>query len=464
VSNQTSYNIDYSSFQPKHRRLIAYAEHPLCENIMAAGGIGSGKTTVLMAIMIRRALEAPGSQHAICHAFRNVCDRNLLHQSLQDTLRIIMPGYWENEIVKNKRINKVDSILTLPGGSIVYFLGLDDPDKLRGLNLSTAWINEANRGVDYEAFTTVKGRLRGTAYKLDGTLLDHKMMIDLNPTVKSSWEYETFVNGVIPGDGGPMPHRERWKWERINAKDNEVNLPPGTLERIFSGMTAAQRARDEHGEWGEDNPNALFDANTIGRRYAEPEDMAAIVVSLDPAGTSTNKSDSTGVMVAGKGHDGQYYVFEDATLKAKPDVWINHAETLRRKYDANWIISEKDYARDILVELIDRTIPGAPVKYVESRGRGKRLRAEPIAALYTQKLVNHVPAMIRTQDGRLVPDPKRANQFHDLERQMVEFDSPGFKGSPDRLDALVYALQHLSEIGTAPASVNFTPSQGFWRR
>lgn len=443
---------------------MAYAEHPRVENIMAAGGIRSGKSVALTAIMIRRAMEAPGSSHGFFHAFANVCDRNLLNYTVPQTFNILMPGYWDDVIVRGGCINHTDRIITLPNKSKFYFLGLDNRDKIRGLEFMTVWPNEANIGIEYADITLLQGRLTQTARKLDGTLLQHKMLIDLNPTVKSSWEYQTFIEGLVPGDGSPLENKSAWRHVIINAVDNEKNLPPGTLKRLFAGMTAAQRARDERGEWSDDNPNALFDANTIGRRHAEPDDMAALVVSIDPAGTSTNKSDSTGTIVAGKGHDGQYYVFEDATLKAKPDVWINNAESLRLKYDANWIISEKDYARDILEELIDRTIPNAPVKYVESRGRGKRLRAEPIAALYTQGLVNHVPAMIRTPDGRLIADPKRANQFHDLERQMVEFDAPGFKGSPDRLDALVYALQYLSEIGTAPATVNVTTAQGFWRR
>jgi phage terminase large subunit-like protein len=446
------YTPDYSSFQPKHRKLMAYAEHPLVENIMAAGGIRSGKSITESAIVIRRAFDASGSSHGIFHAFANVCDRNLLNYTIPQTFNILMPGYWDEVIVKRGCVNHTDRIITLPNGSRLYFLGLDNRDKIRGMEFCTVWVNEANIGIVYDDITLLQGRLTQSATKLDGTPLQHKMLVDLNPTVKSSWEYQTFIEGKVPGDGSPLENKSAWRHVVINAIDNEPNLPPGTIKRLFAGMTAAQRARDERGEWSEDNPNALFNATTIGRKSAEIEDMAEIVVSLDPAGTSHDKSDSTGIIVAGKGFDGSYYVFEDASHKAKPEIWIKFAEKLRAEYDANWIISEKDYARDILEGLIDRVIPGAPIKYVESRGRKKRLRAEPIQALYAQGLVNHVP------------NPAKLTQFHALEQQMVEFDSPGFKGSPDRVDALVYALQHLSGISTAPAKLTVQTAQGFWRR
>lgn len=454
TKSSTAVSPNLSTFQPKHFQLLNWIADPHIRHILAAGGRRSGKTIALVTGMFLRALRAPGSTHGFFHATRNSCERNLFKETFPETLELLLPGWYSAlKVDRENYVNMSDLTVRLPNGSKFIFMGLDDVNKTRGLKFSTIMVNEANL-VDYHTIMILRNSLSEQVKTYDGPILDNKMLFDLNPTTKSSWDYQVFVEGLVPGDQKPIPnHDKSYRYLTINPIDNRANLPASLFED-FEAMTDEQRRRDEHGMWSEDNANALFDLSTIGRRYADIEDMAQIVVSIDPAGTSTNKSDSTGIVVAGKGHDGQYYVFEDATMKAKPDVWINHAEKLRQQYDANWIISEKDYARDILEELIARVIPNAPVKYVDSRGRGKRLRAEPIAALYTQKLVNHVPAMT-TMEGRLFPIPTRAAQFHKLEQQMVEFDSPTYKGSPDRVDALVYALQYLSETPVGPSSGAF---------
>ena len=388
-----------------------------------------------MTTVFLRALRAPGSIHGIFHAQRNVCKRNLFDGTFPETLEILLPGWFSSlKVDKRGYVDLSDLEITLPNGSKFMFLGLDDPEKIRGLRFNTILLNEANQ-VDFQTVSTLRGRLSQETPTLDGSVLETKMLFDLNPTIKSSWDYQVFVEGVVPGEGKAIPnHATNYRWISINAVDNAPNLPASLFED-FEAMTEAQRRRDEFGLWAEDNPNALFDATKIGRKTIDPDECIEIVVSVDPAGTSNSNSDATGIIVAGKGDDGLYYVIEDATMKAKPDVWLNRAEELRLKYDARWIISEKDYARDILEELAARVIPNAPIKYVESRGRKKRLRAEPIAALYEKGLVNHSARM------------------SELETQMVEFDSPGFKGSPDRVDALVYALQHLSGVADAPLKV-----------
>nr|WP_244650008.1 phage terminase large subunit [Sphingomonas sp. CFBP 13706] len=390
-----------------------------------------------------RALRAPGSTHGFFHATRTSCERNLFKGSFPETLDILLPGWWtELKLHPDNYVHGGDLTVRLPNGSKFIFMGLDDPEKVRGLKFSTVMVNEANQ-VDYKTIVTLRGRLSEEIKTVDGPMLETKMLFDLNPTVKSSWDYQAFVEGVIPDERTPIGnHAKTYRYLTINAIDNKPNLPASLFED-FESMSDEQRRRDEHGMWSEDNPSALFNPAHIGRLYAHPDKMDETVVSLDPAGTSNSKSDSTGIIVAGRGHDGKYYVLEDATMKGKPDEWIKEAERLRVKYDANWIISEKDYARDILEELISRTIPNAPVKYVESRGRKKRLRAEPIAAMYVQGLVNHVPH-VRAEGEDPAFTAMKARQFHALEQQMVEFDAPSFKGSPDRVDALVYALQHLS--------------------
>lgn len=441
--------LNFSTFQPKHLQLMQWAADPTIRSILAAGGVRSGKTIALTTIMFMRALRAPGSTHGFFHATRDSCKRNLFETTFPETLEILLPGWWSSlKADPAHYVDLSDLQITLPNGSKFIFMGLDKADKVRGLKFSTIMLNEANF-VDYKTVMTLRGRLSEEIKTIDGVKLETKMLFDLNPTFKSSWDYQLFVEQVVPGDRRPLTNPSTYRYLTINAIDNKPNLPASLFEE-FEDMTEEQRRRDEFGMWSEDNPSALFDPKTIGRRHATPDDMEVMVVAIDPAGTSRKQSDHTGMIVAGKGFDGQYYVFEDATIKAKPNVWIMHSDKLREDYDCRWIISEKDYAQDILVDLISRTIPSAPVRYVSSRGLGKRLRAEPIAAMYERGLVNHVPNYINPR------------MFHALEQQMVEFDAPSFKGSPDRVDALVYALQFLSEQQSAPSPVHHYPTTGLW--
>lgn len=424
-----------STFQTKHLQLLNWAVEPGLRNILAAGGIRSGKTVALSAIMYFRALRAPGSTHAFFHAQRNVCKRNLFDENtgtFPEMLDILLPGYYDAlKADKSGYVNQSDLTVKLPNGSSFLFMGLDNPEKLRGLKLSTAFVNEANF-VDYQTIMTIRGRLSESIATIDGSILETKMLFDLNPTFKSSWDHKVFVEGVVPGELKPIPnHDKTYRYLTINAIDNKANLPASLFED-FESMTEAQRRRDEFGMWSEDNPNALFNISNIIRTPKSLEDMVEIVIAIDPAGTANKDSDRTGIIVAGRDRDGGLHVLEDATMKAKPDVWIAKALELQKDYDANWIITEKNYGRDILETLMFRLAPNAPLKFVDAMGRSKRLRAEPVAALYERGRVSH------------------ARVFADLEQEMVEFDAPTFKGSPDRVDAMVYALTHLS--GIKPAS------------
>lgn len=425
--------INVASFQPKHLKLFQWIADPTIRNILAAGGVRSGKTITEIAGMFFRAMRAPGSTHGFFHQTRVSCERNLFKTSFPETLEILMPGWFADlKADPQNYVNQSDLTVRLPNGSKFLFMGLDDPDKVRGLKFSTIMLNEANF-VDYKTVMTLRGRLSESVATLnpatgkqDGPPLETKMLFDLNPTFKTSWDYQVFVEGVVPGERKAIPrHDETYRYLTINAIDNKANLPASLFED-FESMTEEQRRRDEHGMWAEDNPHALFNSAAILRRSPDISALSEIVVAIDPAGTANKNSDQTGIIVAGRDSDGNLYVLEDATCKEKPDVWIKKALELRDKYDANWILTERNYGRDILESLMFRVAPNAPLKFVDAMGRSKRLRAEPVATLYERGRVNH------------------SKVFPDLEQQMLEFDLPTYKGSPDRVDAMVYALTHLS--------------------
>jgi phage terminase large subunit-like protein len=166
--------------------------------------------------------------------------------------------------------------------------------------------------------------------------------------------------------------------------------------------------------------------------------MTRIVVGIDPAVTSGENSDETGIITCGIGIDKHFYVLADDTLKASPNEWGKRAVQAYTKWQADRIVAEVNNGGDMVVSVIHQVDRGAPVKKVHAT-RNKKTRAEPISALYEQGKVHHVGG------------------FPQLEDQMVLW-TPDTRQSPDRLDALVWALTELSGsyqtlTGTVPLSL-----------
>jgi len=135
------------------------------------------------------------------------------------------------------------------------------------------------------------------------------------------------------------------------------------------------------------------------------------------------------MIVAGVSMDGQYYVLYDGTLRASPDSWARKAVELYHEYKANRIVAEKNNGGDMVGSVIHHVDPTVPIKLVTAT-RGKRIRAEPVSALYEQGKVHHVGG------------------FDQLEDQMVSW-TPDSGISPDRMDALVWAITELSAASPA---------------
>ena len=179
---------------------------------------------------------------------------------------------------------------------------------------------------------------------------------------------------------------------------------------------------------------ALWTRAWIENKRLEPKDMPPlyrIVVAIDPAVTSGEDSDETGIVVAGATSEGHFYVLEDATLKATPDGWGRRAVQAYNDWSADKIIAETNNGGDMIIATIQQVDRLIPVKKVVA-SRGKQLRAEPISALYEQGRVHHV------------------GMFSKLEDQMVTW-TPESKQSPDRLDALVWALTELKDGSSSQA-------------
>ncbi len=159
------------------------------------------------------------------------------------------------------------------------------------------------------------------------------------------------------------------------------------------------------------------------RVSALPE-MQRIVVSIDPAVTSGEGSDETGIIISGRGVDNRYYVIDDISGRMSPDAWAQKAINAYHEHGADKIVAEVNNGGDLVERLIRTVEAGVPYKAIRS-SRGKILRAEPISALYEQGKVSHLGV------------------FSELEQQMCSY-TPETAKSPDRLDALVFGITELS--------------------
>ena len=160
-------------------------------------------------------------------------------------------------------------------------------------------------------------------------------------------------------------------------------------------------------------------------RVEEAPEMTRIVVSIDPAVTAHAESDETGIIVAGRGVDNKYYVLNDLSGRMTVDTWASVAVDAFERFKADRIIAEVNNGGDLverLIRTVDTSVPYSTVR----ASRGKLVRAEPISALYEQDKVCHV------------------GSYPELEDQMCSYTAES-RESPDRLDALVWALTDLSK-------------------
>jgi phage terminase large subunit-like protein len=217
---------------------------------------------------------------------------------------------------------------------------------------------------------------------------------------------------------------------RGSTFENRSNLPEAFFEKIIARYKGTRLGRQElYAEILTDVPGALWNRGMIeGSRVSRvPVELRRIVVAVDPAVSANEESNETGIVAAGVGEDGHGYILEDLSLVASPDKWANQAVKAFYMHNADRIVAEVNNGGD-MVEHTVRTVD-KKVSYKSVRAsRGKMIRAEPVAALYEQGKIHHV------------------GYFGDLEDQLCTW-VPG-EDSPDRLDAMVWALTELMLDGS----------------
>ena len=308
----------------------------------------------------------------------------------------------------DKAYNRTNYSYTLPNGSRIKGFSAEEPDRLRGPQHHGAWCDELAAWQYEDSWNQLQFGLR---------LGSHPQVV-----VTTTPRPTKLIKDLISRDTTHIT--------RGSTFENSENLSESALLEMQNRYANTRLGRQElFGEVLDDNPGALWNRTQIESSRITLDNLPAlvrIVVGIDPAVTSGEDSDFTGIVTAGYAANGHYYILSDKTLKASPDTWARVALNEFELHKADRIIAETNNGGDLVVHLLQQVNPNVPVKKVTAT-RGKAVRAEPIASLYEQGRVHHV------------------GYFSELEEQMCEWEPGVSKDSPDRMDAMVWAMTELSE-------------------
>ena len=292
--------------------------------------------------------------------------------------------------------------LTWPNGARATLYSAEEPKRLRGPQHDIAWADELAAWKYDETWDMLMFGLRaGPNPQVAVTTTPRP-----TPAIK-----DLVASATTVLTGG-------------TTYENRANLAPQFYQRIVAKYAGTRLGRQELlAQILEDNPYALWKLTRIDElRTAAAPDLVRVVVAVDPSATGGKNADEAGIIAAGIGADGHGYILGDDTLRASPHGWGSKAVLAYHAHSADRIVAEVNNGGE-MVELTIRTVDeGVAYKAVHA-SRGKRTRAEPVAALYEQGRVHHVGA------------------FSKLEDEMTGW-VPGAP-SPNRMDALVWALTEL---------------------
>ncbi|NTU76248.1 MAG: DNA-packaging protein [Alphaproteobacteria bacterium] len=300
--------------------------------------------------------------------------------------------------------------ILLFNGSRIKIFSADQPDRLRGPQHHRVWCDELGAWTGRDAFDQMRFGLRlGNDPRVIVTTTPRNT--DLLRELIQKKEADAHVT-------------------HGRTLDNAAHLAPRVLDQLMERYAGTRLGRQElDAELLEDMDGAFWQRAQIDlcRVMSAPE-LRRVVVAIDPAMSCGAGSDETGIVAAGRGADGLIYVLADWSGRFSPEAWAQRAAMLYREMQAQTIVAEVNAGGDLVEKILRQVAPQVLFKPVRAL-RGKAERALPVAALYEQGRVRHVGSLAQLED------------------QMCRFapDNVAVK-SPDRVDALVWAVTELSEV------------------
>lgn len=419
----------------------------IATHVMLAGGSRSGKTFQIIRKQIQRRLKAPGSRGAVLRFRTGHVRQSIVLDTFPTVMSKCFPGV-------EYELNKSDLYATFPGGSEMWFSGLDDKlrvEKILGKEYADIFLNECSQ-IPYEsrnfAVTRLAQKVTDRATGLDLVL---KMYYDENPPDKGHWTYRMFKLLQDPDSKQPLDRNE-FAFFQINPGHNIANLSASYIKTL-EALPERFRKRFLYGDFRDAAPNALFRDEwfeTWRNIDDELPDMLRIVVAVDPSGADDDdniENDEIGIVVCGLGIDGNGYVLEDLTCKAGPGIWGKVATDAYKRWQADRIVAEMNFGGAMVKYVIRSHNPTVPFRPVTA-SRGKVVRAEPVSSL--------------VELGRV----RMAGIFREMEDELCAFTTHGYMGenSPNRADAMVWAFADLFPELTKPETPKPEPKPQIIRR
>lgn len=299
--------------------------------------------------------------------------------------------------------------LDWPNGAVAMTFSADEPERLRGPQHDLAVCDELAAWRYPEA--------------LDMLLLGLRLGKNPRVAIATTPRPTKIIRDLLSREGKDVAVT------RGSTLENSDNLAPQYVEQIIERYKGTRLERQEvFGELLEDTPGALWTRENLEQtRVAEAPSLQRIVVAIDPGGSGEDGHDETGIVVCGLGQDGHGYVLEDLSGRYAPTDWARRALGAYHVWKADRLVAEQNYGGQMVTSTIESVDPTIPVKAITS-SRGKVLRAEPIAAYFAQGRAHMV------------------GSHPELEDQCCRFTADWLRsrdGSPDRVDAMVFALTEL---------------------
>jgi phage terminase large subunit-like protein len=385
------------------KRKLARGDKPLTWLVM--GGRGAGKTRL-------------GAEWVNCmaHGLAPIADGKtfpiaLVGETIADVRDVMIEGpagIMASSRVKRPRYIASKRQLVWEKGQTAMLFSSEDPESLRGPQFAAAWCDEI-------------GKWKNGVETWD--MLQFGMRLgDLPRIVATTTPRPTALMKRLLADGDVAQ-------TIVRTAENAEHLAPGFLDKLNKQYGGTRLGRQElEGELLEDRQDALWNRGKLEKiQGLRPEELNRIVIAVDPPATSARRSDACGIVAAGLDAGGLGWVLADHSFRpAPPRQWAERAVALFHQLEADRIVVEVNQGGDMVSAIIRQVDSNVPVRPVYAT-RGKWLRAEPVAALYEQGRVLH------------------AGRFPALEDEMCDFSIEGLSDgrSPDRLDALVWALTEL---------------------
>jgi phage terminase large subunit-like protein len=296
-------------------------------------------------------------------------------------------------------------LITWPNGSVAHVFSAEEPESLRGPQFDAAWCDELAKWKHAEAVWT---------------MLQFALRLGENPVaiITTTPRPTSLMKRLLIDPGTVTSHSRTF--------DNSNHLAKPFLEEVLKRYGGTKLGRQElDGELIEDDPDALFKRDMIeNMRVQTAPELTRIVVAVDPPAGFGKNSNACGIVCVGLGVDGRAYVLDDVSKQGlRPAQWAKKVVALFHSRNADRVIAEVNQGGAMVEQVLREVDPDLPFRAVHA-SRGKEARAEPVAALYEQGKVSHV------------------GTFAELEDEMCNVIGGSGK-SPDRLDALVWAIDDL---------------------